>query len=44
MCRIAGIVNWDKFPIDIEELKQMSESMGRRGSDDDGIQVGPGRV
>ncbi len=42
MCGIAGIVHWDKKPIDISVLEKMGDSIQHRGPDDDGMQVGPG--
>jgi asparagine synthase (glutamine-hydrolysing) len=39
MCGIAGILRWDGRPVRVEEIRAMTESIGHRGPDDDGLLV-----
>jgi len=36
MCGIAGIINFDRSPIEIGGLKAMTDSLRHRGPDDEG--------
>jgi asparagine synthase (glutamine-hydrolysing) len=42
MCGIAGILRWDGRPVRPEEIRAMTESIGHRGPDDDGLLVDGG--